>query len=47
MEVGIIVAAVGVLLAYRWFNRSFTYMVHEIVELTREAERFQKEEHHE
>jgi hypothetical protein len=44
MELGIIVAAFGLLLVIRWFNRAFNHMVSGLVTLGREAERFEKEE---
>lgn len=44
MELGIIIAALGLLLIVRWFNRAFNHMVSNLVTLGREAERFEKEE---
>lgn len=44
MELGIVFAVFVLLLVIRWFNRSLEYMVKGVVTLTREADRFEKEE---
>jgi hypothetical protein len=44
MELAIIAGIVLLLLMIRWFNRSLEYMVKGVTTLTREAERFEREE---